>query len=248
MFDITYLYRKLFCRKGHGVHSPFVFDLITNVIEEKSFYYAYQDISLIRKQLAQNNKQILCKGKQTSVKKAIRQYGISQKEGEFLFRLTNHYKPRTTIAIGSSLGLTPLYLSRYDSTAECITLEGEPDFAEMATHLLKKEVNQAHQLKTGSVVELFQKLIPPQDGVDCFFADKNVEMSDLEAIFNWSVLAIYEKTFWVIAGIHSSPEKLDFWEEMCHHHMATVAVDLYQMGILFFDPKLTMRTYKTIIP
>ena len=31
-------------RKGHGVHSPFVFDLITNVVEENNPYYCYDNI------------------------------------------------------------------------------------------------------------------------------------------------------------------------------------------------------------
>ena len=45
------LYRGIRYRKGFGVHSPFVFNLITKVIEERCQYYSFYDIELIRKQL-----------------------------------------------------------------------------------------------------------------------------------------------------------------------------------------------------
>ena len=42
------LYRSIRYRRGFGVHSPFVFNLITKVIEERCQYYSFHDIELIR--------------------------------------------------------------------------------------------------------------------------------------------------------------------------------------------------------
>ena len=248
MLNIPYFYRKLFCRKGYGVHSPFVFDLITNVIEDKSVYYSYNDISLIRKQLTQNNKFIHYREKRITVKKALQRYGISKKEGEFLFRLSNHYKPRTILAIGSSFGLSSLYLSRYDSTVHCITLECEPGFAKIATHYLKKEANPSHHIRTGPYREIESETLLLLSRIDCIFIDKNVGPDDLGIIFNQFLPVIHEDTFWVLAGIRSSSEKYHFWEKICQHPQVTVAVDMFQMGLLFFQSKLHKRIYKTIIP
>ena len=39
------LYYKTRHHRGHGIHSPFVFSLITKVIEEKKPYYKYKDIA-----------------------------------------------------------------------------------------------------------------------------------------------------------------------------------------------------------
>ena len=45
------LYRGIRYRKGYGVHSPFVFNLITKVIEERCSYYSFNEIELMRRKL-----------------------------------------------------------------------------------------------------------------------------------------------------------------------------------------------------
>jgi len=247
MFGLTQIYRKLFCRKGYGVHSPFVFDLITNIVADKYAYYTYNDILQIRLQLTQKDKFILYRGKRMTIKKAVQRYGISQKEGELLFRLTNRYKPRSILTIGSSLGLTPLYLTRYDSTVQCITLESETDFAEMAAYLLNKEMNPSLQIWTGAYHKSVPESLLQFTRIDCIFLDKNIGISDLNAIFNQCLPFIHDQTFCVLAGIRSSSEKYHYWEQICQHPTVTVAVDLFQMGLLFFQPKLHKRVYRTII-
>lgn len=44
--------------KGHGMHSPFVFDFIVNVLNDNREFYAYKQIENIRRQLLSNNRKI----------------------------------------------------------------------------------------------------------------------------------------------------------------------------------------------
>lgn len=247
MLSIIRTYRKLFCRKGFGVHSPFVFELITRVIEETCEYYAYYDISLVRLQILQNERIIKYRKKRISVKKALRQYGLSAKEGNFLFRLTNYLKPRTILSVGSSMGLAPLYLSRYDSKVRCITLECEQDLAEITGQFLRKEKNPALEIKTGA----YEKLLPDSIGklqhIDCVFIGKDVSVCDWDTVFEQCLPFVSETSFFVLAGIRSSTEKQQYWMQFRQHVSITVAVDLFDIGLLFFHPKLRKRVYKTIL-
>ena len=80
-------------RCGYGVHSPFAFSLITDVIYEKMPYYAYSSLK-------------------EEQKKMVRECGWtkgSQKVNRFLFRLVNRVQPDTIIEVGRPSS-TALYL------------------------------------------------------------------------------------------------------------------------------------------
>ena len=75
------LYRGIRYRKGFGVHSPFVFNLITKVIEERCQYYSFYDIELIRKQLLFQDDEITYPDRQQRGRcAAARSAGIVERE------------------------------------------------------------------------------------------------------------------------------------------------------------------------
>lgn len=82
-------------RCGYGVHSPFAFNLITEVIYEKTPYYKYNDLAEEEKRLA------LQKDKNWRYE--------SKKVKRLLFRLVNYVQPATVIDAGVSAA-SSLYL------------------------------------------------------------------------------------------------------------------------------------------
>ena len=98
--------RRFRYRCGYGVHSPFAFDFITNVIYEKAAYYAYTELERL----------------------GAGQTGPVQQEGRhsrtvnrLLFRLVNRVQPQTIID-GGKPGRTSSYLQAAKKTAEYIPL------------------------------------------------------------------------------------------------------------------------------
>ena len=109
------LYRGIRYRKGYGVHSPFVFNLITKVIEEHCSYYSFYDIELIRKQLLFRDNIITYpdrqqKGKlrRRTVGEIVEREAIKPKHGALLFRLANYFKSQNILQLGPSMGLSTL--------------------------------------------------------------------------------------------------------------------------------------------
>ena len=82
-------------RCGYGVHSPFAFNLITQVIYQSTPYYKYKDLEAEEKRLA------LEKDKHWRYE--------PKKVKQFLFRLVNYTQPGTVVDAGT-LAASALYL------------------------------------------------------------------------------------------------------------------------------------------
>ncbi|HSK12057.1 MAG TPA: hypothetical protein VK907_02525, partial [Phnomibacter sp.] len=37
--------------KGHGIHSPFVYELVTNVLNDRGNYYCYEPVEALRRNM-----------------------------------------------------------------------------------------------------------------------------------------------------------------------------------------------------
>lgn len=88
-------------RCGYGVHSPFAFSLITDVIYEKRPYYAYRTLAVEQKKLAKE------RGWDRGTRKVNR----------LLFRLVNRMQPAHIIEVGHP-SITSLYLQFAKPSAE----------------------------------------------------------------------------------------------------------------------------------
>lgn len=88
-------------RCGYGVHSPFAFSLITDVIYEKQPYYAYRSLAIEQR---------------IWIKEQKCDRGVS-KVNRLLFRLVNRVQPQTIIEVGRP-SVTSLYLQSAKPSAE----------------------------------------------------------------------------------------------------------------------------------
>lgn len=78
-------------RCGYGVHSPFAFDLITNVIYERTPYYAYSSLEAEQKKISANS------GRKWKHE--------SKKVNRLLFRLVNYIQPDTDCGCRNIIGI-----------------------------------------------------------------------------------------------------------------------------------------------
>ncbi|MDR1407261.1 MAG: hypothetical protein LBJ23_04345 [Tannerella sp.] len=243
----TSIYRRLFCCGGFGIHSPFVFDMITNVVGERCAYYFYGEMASARLQLSQNTTCITCGGRRTTVCRALRRYGISPKEGRLLFRIANRFKPRAILTVGSSQGMLPLCLTGSASSVQCITLEAERDFAEMATKLVGQKTQASVEIRHGEYEAQIIPALEKLGRVDCLCFGKEVDVQTQERIFARCVPFLYEQSICIVTDIHASSARKRRWKAFCLHPKVTVSLDLYTTGILFFHPRLNRRSYKSLV-
>lgn len=242
------LCRQLFCRNGHGIHSPFVYDFITNVVEAKHPYYAYYELYEQRLELEQGadipvRKQIL------TCKKALQTYDVSEKEGRLLFRLTHHYKTKTALLIGSGLGLASLYVTAHAAQLQGMVLESEPGLAAVATNTLDSHIRcNATQLLAGNYTTTLPTALQQLQQVDFLYWGKGINSKGLEQLFEQCLPYLHPGSVVLVTGLRSSAAKQQFWQQLCKHPRITVSVDLYRQGVAFLNPQLHQRTYLSLLP
>ncbi|WP_165154178.1 O-methyltransferase [Parabacteroides sp. ZJ-118] len=227
------LYRSIRYRKGFGVHSPFVFNLITKVIEEKCAYYSFYDIELLRKQLLQTR----------PIGEIVKREAIRPKHGALLFRLTNYFKSRNILQIGTSMGLSTLYLTSYATGLGCVALENIPEFAAIARQAFAKEGRNPVDLRIGNYKNLLPKALIDINSLDFVFFNTLYEQHNNLWLFNECVKYAHNDTVFVIEGIKASRKMREFWEGICTCPEVTVTLDLYSLGIVLFNKKLHKRDY-----
>jgi len=128
--------------KGHGVHSPFVFDFITNVLNDNRHFYAYDDIENLRQKLY-SNKTVLTiedfgagssvsKSNQRKISDIARSALKPKKYSQLMFRMVDFYKVNTIVELGTSLGITTSYLASGNLLGTVYTFEGAAQVAQVA--------------------------------------------------------------------------------------------------------------------
>jgi len=242
-------YRKLFCCGGYGVHSPFVFDLITNVIEERKPYYCYERLHPVRLQLRQLPGEVTCRQRKFAIRKALNKYCFTETEDRLLFRLANYFRPKTIYVAGSDFGLTPLYLTAYSKDSKCIVYEPESSIVMVAYDFVTKYAS--------AFIDIWE--YPPKipGKLDFLvwgysftvFSDENQNTCETFSMqtFEQFLPHIHDESVMVIAGIHASTENRKTWKTICTHPKVTVTIDLCRLGLVFFNPKFHRKTYKNAV-
>ncbi len=242
----------------YEVHSPLVFDFVENIFEDDRTYYIFEKIERLRKKLLRNTSIIKTldfgagsksNNQPSKSIKAIASTSLSsQQYGKLLFKLINHYQLNTLLEIGTSLGITSLYLaSARQSTSKLYTLEGNPAIAKVAQSNFNALELKNIALHTGQFENSLPAVLSKIDKVDFVFFDGNHQKEPTLSYFQQCLDKAHEQTVFVFDDIYWSQEMTDAWELIKQNKRVSHSIDLYQFGILFFRKKTGNAEHHTLI-
>jgi len=135
-------YLKFFWQStnAHGIHSPFVYDLVTKCFYDQNKNPNYQILDNIRKELTHSNdsiqvldfgagsrEQILQKSHIRRVKKMLSSAATSAKRQKLLLRLVQYLEPKNILELGTHLGMGTLAMKLGAPKATITSIEGCPN-------------------------------------------------------------------------------------------------------------------------
>jgi predicted O-methyltransferase YrrM len=245
LFQIKSYLKFLYHSKNeHGVHSPFVFDLVTKCFYDKGKHNEYGILKKHRKALLSNKKNIevtdfgagskVFKSNTRQVSKIAKTAGISAKRARLLYRTVNYFKPSSVLEIGSSLGLATFALSLGNEKARVTTLEGCPNTANQCQIQLQKFNLDNVTLVNTEFSSYFKTSTFQLSTFDLIYFDGNHSKKATLEYFELLLPTISNESVWIFDDIHWSSDMEEAWETIKEHPKVKVTIDTFQWGIIFF--------------
>lgn len=234
------LYRlKAFRRKGFGIHSPFTYHLITNVIEAKLHYYAFEQLQETRS-LAIQLLKTSCKSTAMNMVRAnyLKEEIWNLKKGEaadrLIFRLMNFSKCKNASFLGSGLSYTSAYMAKVDSRLN-ISCVGD---------CIKNEEIRNAVFKESLGIENIHKLDISNLANTDFVVISDIISDQLINDFSKNYKNyLAENCTVVFLNMHKTQALLNFWKRLKADQLFKVSLDLFYVGILVARDGMQKQDY-----
>jgi len=226
------------------MHSPFVFDFITKVLNDKTGYDAYVKVESLRNQLLNDSRMFVIEDfgagsawltkHERSIKSIAKNAAKPKKFSQLLYRIVKYYSPKSIIELGTSLGITTSCLSLANPSARLITMEGASAIANVAGQNFAKLGLQNIEQVEGNFDNTLKGVLANTASVDFAFIDGNHRRLPTEQYFEALLPKTNNGSILVFDDIHWSPEMEEAWETIKGHPQVRCTIDLFFIGLVFF--------------
>ncbi len=242
--------------KGHGVHSPFVFDFINHVLNGHQLSKDASVIEAVRKELLKDKTVIDVEdfGAGSVViptrRRVVADIAASslkrKKYARLLHRIAHYYHCQSIVELGTSLGITSAYLATSSPQSQLTTFEGATAIAAIAN----KTFEQLSLKNVKLVVGDFQLTLPNHlngcSAPDLVFIDGNHRLQPTLDYFHQFRVCAHEHTIMIFDDIHWSAEMEQAWQEIKNDQSVTLTIDLFFIGLVFFKKDFKVKQHFTI--
>ena len=252
-FLIRYVNYLQQAKNKFDVHSPFLFDLITGVMEDKQIYPEYHTIESLKSKLLKIKEQIEVKdlgagsttGRQSlrAISSITRHSSKPKKYGRLLFRLSQFTKPLHILELGTAMGISSAYLAMGNKNSHVTTVEGCPNISRLANQNFKTIGLQNVTVLNGNFDDVLPVYLAGIPQLDLAFIDGNHREAHTINYFNQCLMKTTGASCLIFDDIHWSKGMENAWKYIVNHKSVTLSLDLFFVGIVFFRKELTKQHF-----
>ena len=229
-------------KNKHGVHSPFVFSLVTNCFNDKTKYPNYEILKKHRQALRQDASFIemkdfgqgsrVFKGNARKVAAVLKNAGMKKKRQKLLFRMAKYFQSENILELGTSLGLGTIALSVSNEFAAIHTVEGCPNTLRKAQEYFEKF--NLHNVQIHE--KLFKDFLLENaaEKYDLIFIDGDHNGERTLEYFNSLLKNIHNDSLIIFDDIYWSKDMTAAWQQIIANEKVTVSIDTFRWGLVFF--------------
>lgn len=228
---------------GFGVHSPFVFDLYTKVIQNDFNKAIFEEIEKIRKSYRKNTSEVLAShygaGSRIGNRKltfgtVAHSISVPPYLGRLLHRLTVYYQPKTILELGTSLGFSTMYIASGNSSSKLISIEGDVSLAENAMNNFNKVGLANITIIQGDFNVRLPEFLDSISTVDMAFIDGDHSEESILRYYNLIKKKAGDNSIFIFDDIRWSKGMGNAWAKISGDNEVSISIDLFRCGIVLF--------------
>lgn len=249
---LSYIKFLLKSKNQHGVHSPFVYDLVTQCFYDRTNYSEYKALVAYRSELLLNPEKItitdfgsgskVFKSDERAINAIAKTSGTSLKNAKLLFRLVRYFQSPSILELGTNLGIATQAMALANPKAKITTIEGCPAILEVANRQFsKKKLSNITTVQGDFKAKIREHR---QKNWDLIFFDGHHSKEATLRYFEMLLPTAHNDSVFIFDDIYWSKGMTEAWESIKKHPQVTVTVDTYNWGIVFFRKEQAKEHFK----
>lgn len=239
----SYCNYLLHAKSHQRIHSPFVYNLLKEVFYSEISGFDFSKIEKRRNDLMHQDRQIdvtdlgagadKWKTSQRKISDIAKNSLKRKKYAQLIYKLVHYFQPKTTLELGTSLGITSVYIGQGYSNGQVVTIEGCPNIAAVAQETFIETDTKNILPYIGSFDEVLPKIFINHPVLDFVFIDGNHAYAPTMRYFEECLKFSNTDTVFIFDDIHWSSDMEKAWSEIKRHPKVTITIDIYEMGLVF---------------
>lgn len=252
IFVLFIKYCKYFylAKTKHGVHSPFLYNFVTKALNKRLDNKQFKEIE-IHRSAAKKDKSIIevhdFGAKQgiynTTISKIANNSVKNKRNSKLLFKIFNFFKPQNCIELGTSLGISSLYISKAAPNCKIISMEGSINISKYAKELHLKSKTRNITVVSANINDELPNILIEQQYISSAFIDANHTKEATIKYFEEFLPFVNETSFLVFDDIHWSKDMEEAWSVIIKNEKVSISVDLFFFGIVFFREGIEKQNF-----
>lgn len=236
----SYLTFLLKSTNQHGVHSPFVYQLLTECFYNKKTFVEYLTLKNYRKTLLKNKTLLevkdfgsgsrVFKSQLRTIASIAKTAGSSVKKTQLLFRLSQYLNCKKLLELGTALGQGTQALCLGAQNGYVTSIEG----SKALYNTTKSNLSGYNNLSL--INGVFNNELPKLNDHkwDLIFIDGHHDKSATINYFETLLPNTHNDTLIVFDDVYWSKGMSQAWEYIYKHPKVTVSIDTFYLGFIWF--------------
>ncbi len=196
--------------RGFGIQSPSTFFFITQVLREKMPYYAYDELD--------------------DIAECCRE--MSRRRCRMLFRIVNHFAPKSSITIASATAACSIASARR-SIPKLLLTQGTAIPAEAAKHLADNGCIH----RSGNTLQLLKERLEEDGRCGLLYIG---ECDNQPRLLETALAYTNKESIIIVEGVHRNSA---WWKQVTDDPRTIITFDMHSAGILLFDDGRHKQNY-----